>query len=45
VDNAGLQTSKDLVQEILDELLLERARREESVQVGSKELRDEVADV
>lgn len=47
MDNAGrvhiLQTSEDLVEEILDELLLQWTRGEESVQIGSEELSDEVA--
>ena len=38
-----LETTEDLVQEVLDELLLQRAGREESVQVGSEQLGDEVA--
>lgn len=46
VDDAGrvdvLQSTEDLVQEVLDELLLQWPRRQEAVQVGTKQLRDEV---
>jgi hypothetical protein len=38
-----LQTPENLVQEVLDELLFERAGGEEAVQVGSEEFGDEVA--
>ena len=34
---------KDLVEEVLDELLLERARGKQSVEVGSEELGNKVA--
>lgn len=37
-----LESAEDLVQEVLDELLLERARGQETVQVGSEQLGDEV---
>ena len=36
-------THKNLVQEVLNKLLLERARGKQSVEVGSKELGDKVA--
>ena len=46
VDDAGrvdvLQSTEDLVQEVLDELLLQWSGRQETVQVGTEELRDEV---
>jgi hypothetical protein len=35
---------QDLVQKVLDELLLQRPRSQETVQVGSQKLRDEVTD-
>jgi hypothetical protein len=38
------QTTQDLVQEVLDELLFERTRCEKTVQIGTKELCDKVAD-
>lgn len=38
------QTSKDLIQEVLDELLFERSGREESVKIGTEELGDKVAE-
>jgi hypothetical protein len=38
------QAHQDLVQEVLDELLLQRPRSQETVQVGSQKLRDEVTD-
>jgi hypothetical protein len=37
------QTSEDLVEEVLDELLFEWTRSEESVKIGTEELSDEVA--
>ena len=37
------RTHQDLVQEVLDKLLLERSRSQETVQIGAKELGDEVA--
>lgn len=36
-------TYEDLVEEVLDELLLERAGGEKAVEIGSEELSDEVA--
>jgi len=46
VDNASgvdvFQTTQDLVEEVLDELLLKRARGEEAVQVGAQELGDNI---
>lgn len=38
-----LETTEDLVQKVLDELLLERPAREQSVQIGTQELGDKVA--
>lgn len=38
------QTSEDLVEEVLDKLLLEWTRGEESVKIGTEELSDEVAE-
>lgn len=38
-----LETSEDLVQEILDELLLKRSACEQSVKIGTKELGNKVA--
>jgi hypothetical protein len=38
-----LQTYQNLVEEILDELLFERARGEQAVQIGPKEFGDEIA--
>lgn len=47
MDHAGrvdvLETTENLVQEVLDELLLQRPGRQESVQVGTEQLGDEVA--
>lgn len=47
MDDAGrvdvLEASEDLVEEVLDELLLERAAGEESVEIGAEELSDKVA--
>ena len=40
-----LKTTEDLVKEVLDELLLQRARSQETVKVGTKELGDKVASV
>ena len=37
-----LQAAEDLVEEILDELLFERSRGKESVEVSPKQLRHEV---
>lgn len=37
------ETYEDLVEEVLDELLLERARSQEAVEIGSEELGDEIA--
>lgn len=34
------ETHQNLVQEVLDELLLERARGEETVQIGAEEFGD-----
>ena len=39
----GTATYEDLVEEVLDELLLEGARSEQSMQVGSEELGDKIA--
>lgn len=36
------ETHKDLVEEVLDELLLQRPAGEEAMEVGSQELRDKV---
>jgi hypothetical protein len=33
----------DLVQEVLDELCLERSRRKKAMEIGTEELRDKVA--
>lgn len=48
VNNAGrvdvFQTPHDLVEEVLDELLLQGSRGEKPVQIGSQQLRDEVAE-
>lgn len=33
----------NLVQEILDELLLQRPRRQQAVEIGAKEFSDEIA--
>jgi hypothetical protein len=41
--NIGCETYEDLVEEVLDELLLQRARGQEAVEIGSEELSDEVA--
>lgn len=38
------RTNQDLVQEVLNELLLERSRSEQAVKVGAEELGDEVAE-
>lgn len=38
-----LFTYEDLVEEVLDELLLERSRGQEAVEVGTQELSHEVA--
>ncbi len=47
VDDAGrvdvFQAAQDLVQKVLDKLLFERPRGEETVQVGAEELGDKVA--
>lgn len=37
-----LKTAHDLVKEVLHKLLLERAARQQTVQVGAKQLGDEV---
>lgn len=37
-----LEATQDLVEEVLDELLLERPRGEEAMEVGAEELGDEV---
>jgi hypothetical protein len=37
-----LQAAQDLVEKVLDELLLERPRGQEAVQVGAEEFGDEV---
>jgi hypothetical protein len=42
-DPIACETYEDLVEEVLDELLLQRARSQEAVEVGSEELGDEVA--
>lgn len=42
---SGCETYEDLVEEVLDELLLQRARGQEAVEIGSEELSDEVAAV
>jgi hypothetical protein len=41
----GSETYKDLVEEVLDELLLQWARGQEAVEIGSEELSDEVTAV
>lgn len=41
--SAQLLTYEDLVEEVLDELLLERSRSQEAVEIGSQELSHEVA--
>lgn len=38
-----LETTEDLVKEVLDELLLKRARGKESMKVGTEKLGDKVA--
>ena len=38
-----LQATEDLVEEVLDELFLERARGEETVEIGAQKLGDKVA--
>ena len=38
----GLPTYQDLVQKVLDELLLQRSRSQQSVEVSAQELGDEV---
>jgi hypothetical protein len=38
-----LETTQDLVQKVLDKLLFERARGEETVQVGTEQFGDKVA--
>ncbi len=47
VDDTGgvdvFQSTEDLVEEVLYELLLERSGREKAVEIGAEELRDEVA--
>lgn len=37
-------TNEHLVEEVLDELIVQRPRGEESVKIGSEKLSDEVAD-
>lgn len=37
-----LQTSEDLIQEVLNELLLERSTGKQSMQIGTEELGDKV---
>ena len=37
------QTTEDLVQEVLDELLFQRSGSEQSVKIGTQELGNEVA--
>jgi len=37
------RTHQDLVEEVLDELLLERSRGQEAVEIGAQELGDEIA--
>ena len=41
--SCGGATHENLVQEVLDELLLERSRGEQTVKVGAEEFGDEVA--
>ena len=36
---------QDLIQEVLDELLLEWSRSQQTMQIGTKELGDEVASI
>ena len=43
VKMSWVKTYEDLVEEVLDELLLEGARSEQSVQVGTEELGDKIA--
>jgi hypothetical protein len=47
VDNTGrvnvLETSENLVEEVLDELLFERTRSKESVEIGTEQFSHEVA--
>lgn len=38
-----LETTENLVKEVLDELFLKRARGKESMKVGTEELSDKVA--
>ena len=38
-----LQATEDLVEEVLDELFLERARGEKTVEIGAQKLGDKVA--
>jgi hypothetical protein len=40
---ASIYTYQDLIEEVLDELLLERSGSEETVEIGSKQLGDKVA--
>jgi|FreactcultuFSWF8_1027224.scaffolds.fasta_scaffold00132_10 hypothetical protein len=37
------RTHQNLVEEVLDELLLERSRGQEAVEIGAQELGDEIA--
>jgi hypothetical protein len=39
----GFATHQDLVEEVLDELLLQRSGGEQAVEISSEQLRDEVA--
>jgi hypothetical protein len=39
----GVWTHQDLVEEVLDKLLLQRSGGEQTVEIGSQELRHEVA--
>ena len=41
----GIATHQNLIEEILDELLLERSGGEEAVKIGSEQLGDKVADL
>lgn len=38
-----MATYQDLIEEVLDELLLQRSRGEEAVKIGSEQFGDEVA--
>jgi hypothetical protein len=42
-DVRGLGTYQNLVEEVLNELLLQRSRCEQAVEIGSEQLGDEIA--